>query len=77
MRKEAGLPLYKYIGAYRDHLPVYASGNFHGTVQEYVDEALYYKEKESADTKRILRALWNLISRSIRRYAMPSDPIMF
>ena len=43
--KEAGLPLYKYIGAYRDHLPVYASGNFHGTVQEYVDEALYYKEK--------------------------------
>ncbi len=43
--KEAGLPLYKYIGAYRNSLPVYASGNFHGTIQEYVDEALYYKSK--------------------------------
>ena len=41
--KEAGLPLYKYIGAYRDSLPVYASGNFHPTVQDYVDEALKYK----------------------------------
>lgn len=41
--KEASLPLYKYIGAYRNSLPVYASGNFHATVQEYVDEALYYK----------------------------------
>ncbi len=36
---------YKYIGAYRDSLPVYASGNFHGTVKEYVDEALYYQSK--------------------------------
>ncbi len=43
--KAAGLPLYKYIGAYRNSLPVYASGNFHGTVQEYVDEAVYYKNK--------------------------------
>ena len=43
--KEAGLPLYKYIGAYRDSLPCYASGNFHATVQEYVDEALNYKAR--------------------------------
>ena len=35
----------KYIGSFRNRLPVYASGNFHSTVQEYVDEALYYKEK--------------------------------
>lgn len=41
--KAAFLPLYKYIGACRSKLPVYASGNFHGTVQEYVDEALHYK----------------------------------
>ena len=41
--KEAKLPLYKYIGAYRNSLPVYASGNFHATVEEYVEEALYYK----------------------------------
>lgn len=43
--KAAKLPLYKYIGACRTSLPVYASGNFHGTVQEYVDEALYYQAK--------------------------------
>ncbi len=43
--KAAGLPLYQYIGAYRTSLPVYASGNFHGTVQEYVDEAVYYKSQ--------------------------------
>ena len=43
--KAAGLPLYKYLGAYRNSLPVYASGNFHGTVKEYVDEAVYYKNK--------------------------------
>lgn len=41
--KEAKLPLYQYIGAYRDSLPVYASGLFHDTVAEYVDEALHYK----------------------------------
>ncbi|WP_349670230.1 enolase C-terminal domain-like protein [Lacrimispora sp.] len=41
--KEAGLPLYQYIGAYRKKLPVYASGNFHAAVEEYVEEALHYK----------------------------------
>ena len=43
--KAAGLPLYQYIGAYRKSLPVYASGNFHSTVQAYVDEALHYQAK--------------------------------
>lgn len=41
--KAANLPLYKYMGAYRDQLPVYASGLFHETVEQYVDEALHYK----------------------------------
>lgn len=41
--KHAGLPLYKYLGSYRNSLPVYASGNFHATVEEYVEEALHYK----------------------------------
>lgn len=42
--KAAGLPLYKYLGAYRDELPVYASGLFHETAGEYVEEALHYKK---------------------------------
>lgn len=41
--KAAGLPLYKYMGACRKRLPVYASGLFHETVEEYVNEALHYK----------------------------------
>ncbi|MFV0504230.1 MAG: enolase C-terminal domain-like protein [Lachnospirales bacterium] len=43
--KEANLPLYKYIGAYRASLPVYASGNFHPEIEDYVKEALLYKSK--------------------------------
>ncbi len=41
--KAAGLPLYKYLGAYRNSLPVYASGLFHDSIDEYVEEALHYK----------------------------------
>lgn len=43
--KAAGLPLYQYLGAYREQLPVYASGLFHNTEQEYIDEALYYQKR--------------------------------
>ena len=43
--KAAGLPLYQYIGAYREQLPVYASGLFHNTEQEYIDEALFYQQR--------------------------------
>ena len=35
--------MYKHLGAYRDRLPVYASGLFHATVDEYIEEALRYK----------------------------------
>ena len=56
-QKAAGLPLHKYIGSFRSRLPVYASGNFHSTVQEYVDEALYYKEKGILDKAHPRRAV--------------------
>ena len=36
--KAAGLPLYQYIGACRQSLPVYASGLFHEDPEEYVRE---------------------------------------
>ncbi|SHH07170.1 L-alanine-DL-glutamate epimerase [Jatrophihabitans endophyticus] len=37
-------PLYKLLGAVRDKVPVYASSMEHPTVQQFVDEALHYKE---------------------------------
>lgn len=76
--KEAGLPLYKYIGACRDSLPVYASGNFHGTVKEYVDEALYYQSKGIPGYKAIRAGrsalIWRCISHPRRcRPRLPAD----
>jgi L-alanine-DL-glutamate epimerase-like enolase superfamily enzyme len=44
--KAAGLPLYQYIGAYRESLPVYASSVFYDDPQIYIDEALKYKKQE-------------------------------
>lgn len=43
--RAAGLPLYQYIGAYREQLPVYASSLFYHTAEEYIKEALYYKSR--------------------------------
>jgi len=40
--KAANLPLYKYLGACRTSLPVYASSLFHQTPDEYVAEAKKY-----------------------------------
>ncbi len=43
--KEAGLPLYQYIGAYREELPVYASSLFYESAEDYIREALAYKSR--------------------------------
>jgi L-alanine-DL-glutamate epimerase-like enolase superfamily enzyme len=41
----AGQPLYRYLGAYRDRVPVYASSLRHTTVEAYVAEAVATKAR--------------------------------
>ncbi len=41
----AGLPIHRLIGTCRDKVPAYASSAVLGSVQEYVDEALSFKER--------------------------------
>ena len=41
----AGQPLYRYLGAYRDRVPVYGSSLRHTTVDAYLDEALEIKRR--------------------------------
>jgi L-alanine-DL-glutamate epimerase-like enolase superfamily enzyme len=41
----AGQPLYKYLGAYRDRVPVYASSLRHTTMDAYIAEALATKAR--------------------------------
>lgn len=43
--KAAGLPLYQYLGAYRDSLPVYASSLWLATPEEYIEEARRYQSR--------------------------------
>ena len=81
--KAAGLPLYQYIGAYRQSLPVYASGLFHEDPQEYVREALYYKSRGINCYKAHPSGPWELdmeIHENIRKAVGPdmklmSDPV--
>lgn len=77
--KEANLPLYKYIGAYRNSLPVYASGNFHSTVDEYVKEAIYYKSQGIPGYKAHPRGPWDFdmeVHSALREAVGPSYVLM-
>lgn len=40
--KEAGQPLYKYLGAYRSSIPAYASGQFMPELDDYLEDAGHY-----------------------------------
>lgn len=42
--KAAGLPLYKFLGAYRESIPAYASSAVLGAVEDYAEEAVRYRD---------------------------------
>lgn len=42
--KEAGLPLFEFLGAYRSSMPAYASSQFMGSIDEYLVEAQRYSD---------------------------------
>jgi L-alanine-DL-glutamate epimerase-like enolase superfamily enzyme len=43
--KAAGLPVHRLLGTVRDRIPAYTSSWVHADVQEYVDEAVAYREQ--------------------------------
>ena len=42
---QAGQPLYKYLGAYRDQVPIYGSSLVYKTPEQYAKEAKEYQKK--------------------------------
>src|SRR5580693_8167874 len=41
--KIANLPIHQLLGSFRDNIPAYASSQVLGSVEEYCEQALYYK----------------------------------
>ncbi len=41
--KVAGLPIHQLLGSYRDTIPAYASSQLLPSIEEYCEQALYYK----------------------------------
>jgi len=56
--KAAGLPLYKFLGGFRDSVPAYASSAVMSEKEEYADEALQYKQEGWAAYKIHPPTLW-------------------
>ncbi len=77
--RKAGLPLYRYLGAQRNCLPVYASGLFHQEVDQYVKEALQYQSKGIRAYKSHPGGPWKKdieISHALREAVGPDHTLM-
>lgn len=75
----AHLPLYKYLGACRDSLPVYASSLFMPTAQQYVDEARRYVARGIRAYKSHPPGPWRLdmeVNRLLREALGPDIVLM-
>ncbi len=49
--QQADQPLWRYIGGYREQIPVYVSSMFHDTEQAYIDEAVKARQDQYAAYK--------------------------
>ncbi|MBH68141.1 MAG: mandelate racemase [Rhodospirillaceae bacterium] len=56
--KAAGLPLYKFLGGFRESIPAYASSAIMNNKEEYAAEALQYKEDGWAAYKIHPPTIW-------------------
>ena len=81
--KAAGLPLFRYLGAYRTSLPVYASSLWLETPAHYVDEAKHYAAKGIHAYKAHYPGPWRTdieVHHALRnalgpRHVLMSDPV--
>ncbi|MCC7473994.1 MAG: hypothetical protein IT425_01250 [Pirellulales bacterium] len=81
--KAAGLPLYQYLGAYRDNLPVYASSLWLEKPADYVDQAKQYASQGFTAYKPHPPGPWQLdmaVHEALREemgptYVLMSDPV--
>jgi len=77
--KAANLPLYKFLGAFRDRLPAYASGLFHERDEDYVTEALAYKRRGIPGYKVHSPSPWRRdieVHRAVREAVGPDFPLL-
>lgn len=81
--KAAGLPLYQYLGAYRESLPVYASSLWLKKPEDYVEEAKQYAKQGFTAYKAHPPGPWKLdmsVHEALREemgpsYVLMSDPV--
>lgn len=76
--KAAGLPLFRYLGAYRTKLPVYASSLWLPEAEDFIAEAKRYAEKGIAAYKAHVPGPWrkDIEIHAALRDAMGEDAVL-